>query len=192
MIADQDRSGWFGASDTAMICGNWRTKTFMDWWLKKLGLNTKHYTTRSMLAGVYYEHAILEHVKAPRRDHQIIIPELRLRVNLDGDQAGGNGKAGRIWEVKTYKYEKPFRVSKTYWQQVQVQMFAKLEVEKILPETEITSYGLLPEDYCNFFREIDPARVGHHPIGYDPAFIRLYLDKLAVLRDCMIRGVFPT
>lgn len=191
MIADQDRSGWFGASDTTFVMGNWHTKTFKEWWLKKLGLDTKHYTTRAMLAGTYYEHAVLEHVKAPRRDHQIILPELRLRVNLDGDQAGWIGKAGRVWEVKTHKEEKPFKVTKAYWQQVQVQMFAKLEVEKILPDTEIVSYGLTPEDYANFFREIDPARVGHHPIDYDPEFIREYLEKLAVLRDCLERGVFP-
>ena len=40
MIADQDRSGWFGASDTSYVMGNWHTKTFKDWWLKKMGLNT--------------------------------------------------------------------------------------------------------------------------------------------------------
>lgn len=185
MISDHDRSGFFGASDTHYVVGNWKTKTFKDWWLKKLGLDTRHYTTRAMLAGTYFEHAVLDHIGAPRRDHQIIIPELLLRVNLDGDAPG------KIWEVKTFKAEKPFKVTNAYWQQVQVQMFAKLEAEKVLPETEIVSYGLTPEDYANFFREIDPARVGHHPICYDPAFIRLYLDKLAVLRDCLVKGVFP-
>lgn len=185
MIQSQDRSGWFGASDTSYIVGNWHTKSFQAWWLKKLGLDTRHYTTRAMLAGTYYEHAVLGHVGAPRRDHQILLPELLLRVNLDGDGPG------HIWEVKTHRADKPFKVTKAYWQQVQVQMFAKREEEGILPEAEIVSYGLLPEDYANFFNGIDEARVGRHPIGYDPAFIRLYLDKLAVLRDCLIRGVFP-
>ena len=185
MIQSQDRSGWFGASDVGYIMGNWATRTFRSWWLQKLGLDNRHFCTKAMNAGTYYEHAVLEHIGAPRMDHQILIPELRLRVNLDGDAPG------KIWEVKTFKAEKPFKVTNAYWQQVQVQMFAKLEVEKVLPEAEIVSYGLTTEDYANFFREIDPARVGHHPIGYDPAFIRLYLDKLAVLRDCMIRGVFP-
>ena len=191
MIADQDRSGWFGASDTSYVMGNWHTKTFKDWWLKKMGLDTKHYTTRAMLAGTYYERTILERVGAPRRDHQIILPELLLRVNLDGDQAGAIGKPGRIWEVKTHKEDKPFKVTKAYWRQVQVQMFAKLTVEGSIPDAEIVSYGLRPEDYTNFFHEIDPARVGHHSIGYDPAFIREYLEKLAILRECLIKGVFP-
>lgn len=185
MIADQDRSGWFGASDTSYVMGNWRTKTFKEWWLKKLGLNTKHYTTRAMLAGTYYEHAILEHVGAPRRDHQIILPELLLRVNLDGDDLW------KLWEVKTHKADKPFKVTKAYWQQVQVQMYAKYVTEKKIPYAEIVSYGLLPEDYVNFFHDIDPGRVGHHSVGYDNAFIQQYLEKLAVLRDCLVRGVFP-
>ena len=51
MIADQDRSGWFGASDTATIMGNWSTKTFRKWWMQKMGLDSSHYTTRAMNAG---------------------------------------------------------------------------------------------------------------------------------------------
>lgn len=191
MIQSQDRSGYFGASDTSYIMGNWHTKTFKDWWLKKMGLDTKHYTTRAMLAGTYYEHAILERIRAPRRDHQIILPELLLRVNLDGDTAGTIGKPGSIWEVKTHKEEKPFKVTKAYWRQVQVQMFAKLMVEGSIPDAEIVSYALRPEDYANFFNEIDSNRVEFHPIGYDPAFIQDYLKRLAILRRCLVRGVFP-
>ena len=32
MIADHDRSGWIGASDTAFVIGNWKTKTWENWW----------------------------------------------------------------------------------------------------------------------------------------------------------------
>ena len=185
MITDQDRSGWFGASDTAIIMGNWNTKTFKGWWLQKLGLNSSHYASRAMNAGTYYEHAILDHIGAPRKDYQIILPELLLRVNYDGDGIG------HIYEVKTHKAEKLFKVSKGYWQQVQVQTFAKLTVEKVLPEAEIISYALLEEDYKNFFNEIDPERIGRWPIEYDPNFIERYLNRLAILQSCLVRGVFP-
>ena len=37
MIHNHDRSGWFGASDTSTIMGNWATETFRKWWLEKLG-----------------------------------------------------------------------------------------------------------------------------------------------------------
>jgi hypothetical protein len=116
MIADQDRSGWFGASDTATIMGNWSTKTFAKWWAQKLGIDTSHFTSVAMNAGTYYEGAVLDYIKAPRRDHQILIPELCLRVNLDGDGPR------QIYEVKTHGAAKEFKVSKAYWQQVQEQM----------------------------------------------------------------------
>ena len=185
MIDSQDRSGWFGASDTSYIMGNWGTKTFRNWWLQKLGLNNSHFSTPAMNAGTYYEHAILDAIGAPRKDHQILLPELLLRVNLDGD-----GPA-RIWEVKTHKADKPFKVTKGYWQQVQVQTFAKLTEEKEAPESKIVSYALTEEDYKNFFNDIDRERLREHPVAYDPAFVGDYLVRLRYLRDCLQRGVFP-
>lgn len=185
MIADQDRSGWFGASDTGYIMGNWKTKTFKSWWLTKLGLNDNHYTTRAMNAGTYYEHAILDFIGAPRKDEQIILPDFGLRVNLDGDGPR------EIFEVKTHKAEKPYKVSKAHRQQVLVQMFAKNKVEGCEPLAWIISYGLLEEDYKNFFHEIDPERVQRHSIAYDHAFIAKYLKRLDYLRYCLLRGVFP-
>lgn len=185
MIGSNDRSGWFGASDTQYIMGNWKTKTFKSWWLQKLGLKTDHFTTRAMNAGTYYEHAILEHIGAQRMDHQIILPEWSLRVNLDGDGPG------QVDEVKTHKADKQFKVTKAYWQQVQVQIFAKLKTEKVLPVARIWAYGLTEEDYKNFFNPVDPARLKKYPVEYDPAFIEQYLARLSYLQNCMVKGVFP-
>lgn len=185
MIADQDRSGWFGASDTATIMGNWKTKTFAKWWAQKLGIDTSHFTSTAMNAGTYIERAVLDHIKAPRRDHQILLPELRLRVNLDGDGPG------HIYEVKTHGAAKEFKVSKAYWQQVQVQMFAKERAEGCFPVAEIVAYGLTEEDYRNFFNPIDPARLKRYPIGYDEVFIYGYLRRLKYLADCLERGAWP-
>lgn len=186
MISDQDRSGWFGASDTKYIMGNWNTKTFKNWWLTKLGINTSHFTNVSMNAGTYYEHAILDVIGSPRKDHQIIIPEYKLRINLDGDGTG------RIDEVKTYKYEKGFSVIKAYWQQVQVQMFAKLWEEKIQPETKIWAYGLLPEDYKNFFNPIDRERLTDYPIEFESVFVDGYLHRVLYLKKCLEKEVMPS
>ena len=185
MIQSQDRSGWFGASDVSYIMGNWITKAFKSWWLVKLGLDNRHFATKAMNAGTYYEHAILEHIGTPRMDHQILIPELRLRVNLDGDGPG------QIHEVKTHKAEKVYKPTTAHFRQVNVQMFAKKRVEGVLPKAEIVSYGLLPEDYDNFFRPIDPSRVRRHPVSYNIAFIDNFLERLSYLRDCLERGVFP-
>lgn len=185
MIADQDRSGWFGASDTCTIMGNWKTKTFAKWWAQKLGINTDRYTSKAMNAGTYYEHAILEHIGAPRRDHQIIIPEYLLRVNLDGDGPR------QIYEVKTHSAAKEFKASKAYWQQVQVQMYAKQKEEGCIPSAYIVSYGLGEEDYKNFFLAIDPLRVKKHQIEYDEAFVAEYLKRLEYLARCLKEGSWP-
>lgn len=185
MIADQDRSGYFGASDTATIMGNWKTKTFASWWMQKLGLNNERYTTVAMNAGTYFEHAILDAIGAQRKDHQILLPDLRLRVNLDGDDHG------HIYEVKTHRADKVFKVSKAYWQQVQVQAFAKLSEELVPPAIEIISYGLAEEDYRNFFNDIVPGRIRRHPVTYDPAFIQQYLRRLEYLAKCLEEGRWP-
>lgn len=185
MIHDQDRSGWFGASDTATIMGNWSTKTFGKWWATKLGLETGHYTSPAMNAGTYYEGAVLDYIKAPRRDHQILLPELGLRVNLDGDGPG------HIYEIKTHAEAKGFTLSKAYRQQVQVQIYAKWREDGRYPAAEIVSYGLEEADYRDFFRPVDPRRIRRHTVEYDPSFVSAYLDRLRYLKDCLDKGVWP-
>ena len=185
MIADKSRDGWFGASDVDYVMGNWGTKTFGKWWMQKLGLNTDSFSTTYTNAGTYYEHAVLERIGAPRMDHQIIIPELLLRVNLDGDAPG------KIWEIKTHKAEKAYKPTRTHLRQVNVQMYAKRMVEKVLPDAVIAAYALEEEDYRNFFREIDPARLRTYPVGCDEAFIESYLPRLEYLAGCLRKGEWP-
>lgn len=179
MIHNQDRSGWIGASDTATVMGNWGTKSFAQWWRVKLGISRDHFTTAAMQAGTYYEHRILRHIGVDRMDRQIRIRRLRLRVNLDGETRD------TIKEVKTYGGEK-FKVSKAYWQQAQVEMYA---AQKRL---DIVAYHLTEEDYRNYFNPIDPDRISVHPVEYDPAWIQEeYLPRLRYLARCLKKGGWP-
>lgn len=118
MIQSKDRSGYVGASDSSTVVGNWKTKTFEKWWLEKLGILVSHLTSEAIKAGNNYERKILEALELPdmEYDKQIIIG--RLRVNLDGNTAD------TIYECKTHKADKEFKVPKNYWRQVQVQMYA--------------------------------------------------------------------
>ena len=102
MIQNHDRSGYIGASDTAYVVGNWKTKTWEKWWMQKLGINQDHFDNKYTLAGTNWEHRILESLHLPdlEMDKQVIIEDLRLRVNLDGNTPF------RIKEVKTYQWEK--------------------------------------------------------------------------------------
>lgn len=178
MIRSKDRSGWIGASDTAMVMANWKTPTWHKWWATKLGVATNTVATTAMLAGTYYEHPILDALGVRRRDRQIKIRRLRLRVNLDGEDE-------IIHEVKTYGKD-TFKVSRNYWMQAQVEMFAARK------RLVIDAYRLTEEEYRNFFLPIDKERLSEHPVEYDAAWIKeQYLPRLRILADCLRRGVFP-
>lgn len=178
MIRDQDRSGWFGASDTAVIMGSWGTRTFANWWLEKLGVRENHVKTAAMLAGTHYEHCVLDYLGIRKRDRQIRIRPLRLRVNLDGE-------TDIIHEVKTHKSEE-FRVSKAYWMQCQVEQFAAGK------PCEIVAYRLTDAEYQNYFLPIDGGRITRHAIPYEKDWIReAYLPRLRYLAGCLRKGVWP-
>ncbi len=180
MISNKNRSFYIGASDTSMVVGNWNTKSFEKWWLEKLGLNKNDFTNEAMQTGTNYEHKILESLDIPiEMDKQII--KDRLRVNLDGNTDEC------IYEVKTYNIEKEFKVSKQYWRQAQVEMYAS-GIHKLY----IVAYGLRECDYKNFFNSIDKDRLKMFEIEYDENFItKEYIPKLEYLTKCLKEGVFP-
>ncbi len=181
MIQSQDRSYYIGASDTSIVVGNWKTKTFEKWWLEKLGLNKNNLTNESIKAGNNYEHKILDslEIEGLQKDKQIIIN--RLRVNLDGNTNTC------IYEVKTHKAEKEFKVSKQYWRQAQVEMYASK-----IHELYIVAYALEEKDYKNYFNKINKDRLKLIPIEYDNDFINdEYLPKLDILTQCLVKGEFP-
>lgn len=181
MIQSQDRSYYIGASDTSMVVGNWATKTFEKWWLEKLGFNKNDIKTEAMQAGTNYEHKILDalEIDGLEKDKQIIID--RLRVNLDGNTDTC------IFEVKTHNIEKEFKVSKQYWRQAQVEMFAS-NIHKLY----IVVYSLQENDYKNYFNKIDKERIKFLQVDYDEKFItEEYIPKLEILTRCLKEGVFP-
>lgn len=182
MIASHDRSGYFGASDTPFIIGNYKTATFEKWWIQKIGINRDHFDNKYTSAGTYYEHRILESLGIPMElDKQVILEDLLLRVNLDGNDAD------TIYECKTYKFEKGFKLPKKYIEQVQVQMFASG-----FRKAKIIAYGLKEEDYDNYFNPIDPERRGEFVIEYNEKWINeVYLPKLRFLAECLKEGRFP-
>lgn len=181
MISDKDRSYYIGASDTAAVVGNWNTKTFEKWYLEKEGFRSSSLTTEAMMTGTAYEHRIIDSLNIPgmEKDKQIIMG--RLRVNLDGNTAD------TIYEVKTHKVSKAFKIPKNYREQVWVQMYASG-----IMKAYIVAYGLMEEDYKNFYREIDPHRITFHEIKYNQEFINtIYLPRLKYLSHCLDEGLFP-
>ena len=189
MIASKDRSGWFGASDVDKIVGNWNTKTWMDWWLVKMGVARNDIETVAMNAGTHKEHQILEYVSPfMETDKQIIIEDLRLRINLDGNLQE------HIYEVKSHSAERVFKPSKKQVQQVMVQMFGMkwLNLYEFEPMADIVSYALTEEDYKNYFLPIAPERLKLHPIAYDDWWTKsVFLPRITYLADCLIKGILP-
>lgn len=183
MIASQDRSGYFGASDTDKVVGNYNTKSFKKWWLEKIGIDKSVFSNVSMKAGTYYEHRILKSLGIEMQlDAQVILEDILLRVNLDGNTDDC------IYECKTYKYEKGFKVPLKYKRQVWVQMYATG-----IRKAYIVAYGLKEEDYKNFFNEIDKDRIELIPIEYNESWINtVFLPKIRYLSECLRRGIMPS
>ena len=178
MIKDQSRSGWFGASDTHYIMGNWNTETFRKWWLVKVGAMPSTFSgNKYTRAGTAYEHRILEHLKIPTWDRQIRIKKYRLRVNLDGEDRKC------IYEVKCLGEVK---ISKAYWQQAQVEMFATKK------KLAIVIHKMSEEHYTNYFLPIEDGRISIHYIAYDKRWIEEeYLPRLRYLCRCLKEGKTP-
>ena len=169
------------ASDSSYVVGNWTTKSFENWWLEKLGIRRNNLKTEAMQTGTNYEHKILDalDIEGLEKDKQIIID--RLRVNLDGNTIDC------IYEVKTYNSNKEFKVSKQYWRQAQVEMYAS-GIHKLF----IVDYAQEENDYKNFFNKIDKKRLQLIPIEYDENFIKNeYKPKLKILSECLKEGKFP-
>ena len=190
MINSQNRAWYIGASDTSMVVGNWKTDTFRKWWQTKLGLDLRgRFDTKYTLAGTHYEHAILDTIPGVIKDKQIIIPELSLRVNYDGIVEGDEIV---IKEVKTHKDDKEFKVSKAYWRQAQVEIYAAEQYYGKPVRLDIVSYPMSEKHYRNYFLKIDKDMIRETPVEKDPAFIGEYLPKLEYLKHCMEIGAFPT
>lgn len=164
-----------------MVVGNWNTKTFENWWLEKLGIRKNNISNEAIKAGNNYEHKILESLEIENleMDKQIIID--RLRVNLDGNTDTC------IYEVKTHNINKEFKVSKQYWRQAQVEMYAS-NIRKLY----IVAYALEENDYQNYFNKINKNRLQFIEIEYDEQFIKKeYIPNLEILTKCLKEGAFP-
>lgn len=183
MISSQDRSYYIGASDVEKVIGNWKTKTWMNWWLQKIAINNARFDNVYTLAGTHFERRILESLGLDLMyDGQFVNEELRLRVNLDANDDDTN------YEGKTTKENiNLFKPPKKYINQTQVQM-----VGSGFRKTKLVVYQLEEEDYDNFFRPIDPRRLRIFDIPYDEKWVQgVYLPKHLILRDCLVEGVIP-
>lgn len=132
---------------------------------------------------IFLEHKIANAIQQRiglqlKKDRQIKIRALRLRVNLDAEDFK------TIHEIKTTN--KPITtIPKAYWEQVQVQMFVTNKKAKIW------FYLLEEEDYNNFFREIDQNKLFEFDIEYNQEFIKEYKKRLNYLKLCLKRKEMP-
>ena len=150
--------------------------------MQKIGINRDSINNKFVLAGTHLEHKILESLGIPMElDKQIILEDLRLRVNLDGNTDD------TIFECKTYQLVRGFKLPRKYIDQVQVQMYASG-----LRKAKIITYGLKDEDYDNYFLDIDPSRRDEIVITYDKRWVEeIYLPRLTYLAECLKEGRWP-
>ena len=183
MIKDKSRNGWIGASDTHYVMSNWETITFFNWWCEKIGIRKGNLSNIYLQVGNIKEHQIANALGIKLTlDRQVKIKSLRLRVNLDAETKDS------IYEIKTYKItEKEWKPPLSYRQQIQVQMFATGK-----RKWGIIAYGLLEEDYRNFFLPIDKNRIKRFEIPYDEQWVKNeYLPRLVYLAECLKKRKTP-
>lgn len=186
MIHNKDRAFWIGASDTSYVVGNWETMSFKKWWLEKMGLRRNTLQTKAMKCGNAFEHLILD-VIGCEKDKQICFPEIALRINYDGTVGTSN-----IYEIKTHKTEKTFKITANYWRQAQVELYGFKRKYGVIPNLQIVSYPLSDREYANYFVEIDPKRLTFHDIEYDEKFIEeQYVPRLKSLYEALKKGTMP-
>lgn len=183
MLKNNDRSEFWGASETSKIMGNWNTKTFMELYLVKLGVTENTFKNTYLLAGNAYERRIAESLGLKMKfDRCIKIPNLRLRVNLDAETKDC------IYEIKTHKAtDKEWKLPLAYWQQCQVQMFATRK-----HKCKLVAYPMTEENYENFFLEVDKEKLEVFDIEYDEQWItHEYLPRLVYLCKCLKQRKTP-
>ena len=183
MLKNLDRSRWIGGSETHYVMSNWATKTFMQYWLLKLGIQDNNFSNVYTMAGNAYERRIAQSLGLKMKfDRCVKIPKLRLRVNLDSETKDC------IYEIKTHKAtEKKWELPKNYWQQCQVQMFATGK-----HKCKLVAYPMTEENYDNFFLEVDREKVEVFDIPYDEQWVKNeYLPRLVYLAECLKKRKTP-
>lgn len=183
MIRNKNRANWLGGSDIRFVMSNWETKTFMQFWLVKLGIATNDFSTVYTMAGNAYERKIAQSLGLKMKfDRCVKIPKLRLRVNLDAETKDC------IYEIKTHKAtENDWKLPTHYWQQCQVQMFATGK-----HKCNLVAYPMEEENYENFFLEVDKNKMEIFEIAYDENWINTkYLPRLVYLAECLKKRKTP-
>ena len=202
MIHSQDRSGYFGASDTCYVLrDNHQTVSWKKFWNEKLGGISQSNLSFAMKCGNAYEHAILDAIDPNiEKDGQIIIQDKLIRVNYDGY------KDGIIYEAKTkFRGEDgAYKMTIDHWRQCQVEMYVYQEMcdQWFLPPFKklyLVSYSLYETDRQKVSDgleitadDIDPNRINMEEVKYDKKFInKEYLKRVERLAKALRKGKFP-
>lgn len=186
MITNTDRSGWFGASDTHILMGNWETETFKKFWLVKLGVIQDNFSNRYTEAGNLLEIPIIRaiersegrKIKLGRRP--VYRKDILLRANYDG-------LCDTVVEIKTSK--NGFRdVPKSYWMQCQALLLATKR-----KEAELYMYKMEEIDYiCPWYADIDVRRLKKFSIPLDVKWIEeIYFPRMRYLAHCLRERRYP-
>lgn len=176
MIQNEDRSYWFGASDSYKVLSNQNTESWQKWWRIKMGLEESDFIGNMYTeAGTRFEHPILTAFsKTMNMDRQLFLEDLRLRVNYDGDENG------IIYEVKTHKASNPFTITPYIEAQCQTEMYVWKQTRDDFKGLYILSYGLTDYDYDNE-PDVDFDRIKVHEVKYKKGKVKQFLKCLRPL-----------
>lgn len=183
-----DRFKYIGGSEANMIYQNYETKTFINWWSKKLtGLPDNTFTNKSMAVGTILEHDILDLYESINdvkgiREEQLI--KGIARANTDyilGD---------KVSDVKaTYKAFEWFiteKVPVTYKRQLTHYRYV-FELKK----ASIIAYNV-DDDLLDYpFNELNPYKLFEIDVPITDKEIKEHRQRLEYLEHCRDMNIFP-
>lgn len=183
-----DRSNYIGGSEANMIYMNYHTKTFVDWWSKKLsGTPENSFSNKFMDVGTILEHDIIdlyeerEGVKGVREASEV---KGIARANTDyiiGKKVSDIKATGKAfeWFIKEI-------VPKNYVRQLTHYMYVFG-----LKEASIIAYQVDDSVLADPFSELCPNKLFEIPVIVTDEDIKEHRQRIEYLEHCKDMSIFP-
>ncbi|GGJ86201.1 hypothetical protein GCM10007063_05890 [Lentibacillus kapialis] len=188
ITSTNDRYKYIGGSEANMIYQNYESKTFVNWWAKKLSeLPGDEFTNKSMSVGTILEHDILDlyesvyHVQGEREAQKI---KGIARANTDyilGD---------KVSDVKaTYKAFEWFLKEKVpiHYKRQLIHYVYVFELNK----ASIIAYQVDDETADYPFNDLDPDKLFEIDVPITKKEVTEHKQRLDYMEHCREMNIFP-
>lgn len=183
-----DRFKYIGGSEANMIYQNYETKTFINWWSKKLSeLPDDSFTNKSMAVGTILEHDILDlyesiHNVKGIREEQLIKGIARANTDYILGEKVSDVKA----TYKAFEWFITEKVPITYKRQLTHYRYVFG-----LKKASIIAYNVDDDLLDHPFNELNPYKLFEIDVQITDKAIEEHRQRLEYLEHCRDMNIFP-